>query len=620
MGNMSISKIFVWGLLGLLIFALMGFGVTSFSGSGQQVATVGQQTVTANDYFRAFQRELQVASAEARRGVTVEEFRSRGGDQLVLNRLVTQAAITDAATRQGVSVSDERIGEEILAQPAFQGANGGFDRTQYQFVLNQQGLSVSDFEEQVRNDLAGQILQTAVVAGVPAQEGLADLIYDFVSEERSITFAALDDTVLEAPIGVPTQTQLADFLADNEDMFVVPETRVIAYAWLSPEMVLDEVAPDEATLRAIYDERIAEYVQPERRLVERLVFPDTSAAQAAKDRFDAGTATFDALVAERNLSLNDVDLGDVAIGELGTAGEPVFALEGPGVVGPLDSALGPALFRINAILSATEIPFEDAQEVLSRELALDSARRLIDDQIADVDDLLASGATLEELESEIGMEFARIDFRPDASDPIAGYDTFRRAASTVSADDFPEVITLEDGGIFALRLEEILPPTVPPLSEIEADVAASWTATQTANAIADVAQAVRDALAGGASFADQNLVAVEAPDLRRDGFVEDAPAGLLSEVFEMQQGDVAIVNDGASVAIVRLDAIAQGGDDGGVGDNIRALIADDASQSMARDLLDAFMQAEMATASVSINQQAVNGILTQIQAPTSGGF
>ncbi len=77
-------------------------------------------------------------------------------------------------------------------------------------------------------------------------------------------------------------------------------------------MILDEmVVPDEAVAR-LYNERIAEFVQPERRLVERLVYLDQARAEEAMARVDAGEASFEDLVAERGLSLTDVDLGDVS--------------------------------------------------------------------------------------------------------------------------------------------------------------------------------------------------------------------------------------------------------------------------------------------------------------------
>ena len=67
-------------------------------------------------------------------------------------------------------------------------------------------------------------------------------------------------------------------------------------------MLIDTVEVDEDALQAAYEQRKAEYVIPERRLVERLVYPTRPKAAAAKARLDAGEATFDELVAERGLA------------------------------------------------------------------------------------------------------------------------------------------------------------------------------------------------------------------------------------------------------------------------------------------------------------------------------
>ena len=60
---------------------------------------------------------------------------------------------------------------------------------------------------------------------------------------------------------------------------------------LTPEMLEDSVTLDEAALRDLYQQRIDEFRQPERRMVERLVFGDEASAQAAPDRLDACTET-----------------------------------------------------------------------------------------------------------------------------------------------------------------------------------------------------------------------------------------------------------------------------------------------------------------------------------------
>ena len=62
------------------------------------------------------------------------------------------------------------------------------------------------------------------------------------------------------------------------------------------------------------------------------------------DRIRAGEATFEDVVADRGLTLDDTDMGDVTRDALGDAAEAVFALEEPGVTGPVETDLGPCDF------------------------------------------------------------------------------------------------------------------------------------------------------------------------------------------------------------------------------------------------------------------------------------
>src|SRR5690606_26513793 len=97
--------------------------------------------------------------------------------------------------------------------------------------------------------------------------------------------------------------------------------------------------------------RAAEYHQPERRLVERLVFATEDEAKAALDAIAKGETDFETLVTERGLTLDDINLDEVTRDSFGTAaGDAVFALAEPGLAGPVMTDLGPAIFRVNAIL------------------------------------------------------------------------------------------------------------------------------------------------------------------------------------------------------------------------------------------------------------------------------
>lgn len=611
MAKGQVSRIFVWVILGLLIVGLAGFGATNFGGSVRLVGSVGDAEIETNDYARALQQELRAISAQAGRAVSFSEARQAGIDRAVLGRLVGQAALENEAASLGLSVGDETVGQQVLEIPAFRGLDGQFDREAYAFELRNSGLSVAEFEDRVRADTASTILQAAVAGGLGATDTYTHTLFDWVREARDITWARLDETSLTAPIPEPSEADLQAYHTENAELFTLAEERQITYAWITPDMILDTITADDTELRSQYELRLDEFVQPERRLVERLVYGNTDAAAAAMARIEAGEVEFDTLVEERGLTLDDIDLGAVSEVELDGSGEAVFALDEPGVVGPLDSALGPALFRVNAILNARETTFEEAREELLADYAADRARRIIQDMVGEIDDLLAGGATIEELGSETELEVGSIGWRPDINDGIAGYQEFREAVFLAEEGDFPEVIEFEEGGLFAMRLDGIVPPALQPLSDVRPRVIEGWEAQETARQLVEQAEAAAEAIRNGREMAGLDLPLRVERDLSRDAFLDDAPPGFVAGVFAMEPGEVRVFEDAGAAAIVRLDAINPPDRDSAEAQAILSALSQQASQGMANDAIQMFTRAAQTRGGISINQQALNAIHSQ---------
>ncbi len=611
MAKGKVSQTLVWILLGLLFVSLLGFGATSFTGGGAAVARVGSSDVTVEDYGRALNQELRTLQAQAGRAIPLSEARNFGIDQVVLGRLVGAAAMQDQAGLAGISVGDERIGEEIRTNPNFVGINGGFDREAYQFTLQQNGFSVRDYEETVRTEISSGIIQAGIVGGVRAPEPYLDALMNFIREERDVTWAEVTEPFLAEPVPDPTDADLAAFHGENEDLFTLAETKALSIAALTPDMLIDTIEIDDAQLREIYDERISLYETPERRLVERLVFTSDAEAEAALARIENGEISFDGLVEERGLTLTDVDLGDVSERDLGDAAEAVFGLEAPGIAGPAPTSLGPALFRMNAIFPANSTPFEEARDELREEIATERARRIILDEISPVDDLLAGGATLEELADETAMTLSTLDWRPGTDEGLAGYEAIRRAAALVSDGDFPEVIELDDGGIAALRLDETRPPALQPLEDVREDVAAAWREQELGFRLAAQAQDLRDAFeAAGAAPEDGPIFVTEA-GLFRNGFIEGTPVSFLPTLFEMEPGEIRVIEGPGQAFVARLDAVREPSADDEDAQAIREALAGQTAQGIASDLLVGFMEAARDNAGVDINQSAINAVHAQ---------
>ncbi len=607
------TKTLVWILMAMLIFGLGGFGVTNLGGSIRSVGEVGGKDISVNAYARALQDELRAVEAQIGAPLPFAQAQMFGYDRMVLSRLGTTRAMDAENERLGISIGDENLRRELLAIPAFQGLDGSFDRDAYTFAIDQAGMNEREFEVSVREETARSLLQGAMVTGLSMPQPFADALVGYVAEERDFTWVQLGAENLETPITAPTEAEIRAYYDENIDQFMLPATRQITYAWLSPEMIIDSVEVDEDALRTLYDERHSEYIRPERRLVERLVFADSAAAEDALARLQRGETSFETLVTDRGLTLADVDMGDVTELELGDAGEAVFAATAGGFAGPAQTNLGPALFRVNAVLDAQETPFEDARAELREELAVDRARRVIDAQISDVDDLLAGGATLEELADETDMQIGTVDWHPAAEGGISGFEAFRATASVVADSDFPEVEGLADGGIFSLRLDGETEATPAPYEDVSADAAAAIVAARTSEALQEYVDGVIPQLETAGSFADMNFVATEESGIDRSGFIPGTPANFLETVFAMEIGDLRSLPTEGGLIVVRLtDVHAPNMEDAQI-----SAIADSLNQqlagALAQDIFEAYARHLQTEYPMVVNQQALNAVHAQFQ-------
>lgn len=605
------SQIAVYGLLALLVLGLGGFGIDNFGGRVPHVGSVGDRDIKTDDYARGLERQIADLTRQFGQPATMEMLRAFGLEQQVLQGLVNRAALDNEAAAIGLSVGNEVVAQEVQGMTSFHAGTGGFNRETYRAVLQQEGLTEGQFETGLREDMARSLLQGAIAGGFAAPDVMTETLYAWVGERRGMTVFRVTEANLTAPLPNPTAAELQAFYDANIAQFTKPEAKRITYVTLLPEMISDTVAVDEAALQAEYDKRIDEFVQPERRLVERLVFPDDATAAAAKARIDAG-GTFEAEVAARAVRLEDIDLGDVGPDDLGAAADAVFALTEPAVVGPFPSDLGPALFRMNAILAAQETTFANAREQLAGEAQLDAARRDIAARGEDINDALAGGATFADLVTEQGMRTGTFDYvlGGENDDAMTGYEAFRAAADAVTTDSFPEAIALEDGGIVALQLDAVVPPAPIAFADAEIDVTAAWRVEALQKALSARAVEIKSAIEGGAAIGSFGIVAVT-PEIAREGTLADTPPSVVAAAFEMDMGNLRVIEDADYVAVLQLNAILPAAQEGEDADALRAAIAAQAEQAIAQDAFTAFSTALSATAGVTIDDAAVAAVQAQ---------
>ena len=227
-----------------------------------------------------------------------------------------------------------------------------------------------------------------------------------------------------------------------------------------------------------------------------------------KGQLDKNDISFLEAAEDRGLTINDIDLGDIEKGQLDTnIDEILFNASEVGIYGPIDTDLGPALFQINAIIDAQKTNFEDAKDELKAEYVSVESRKLINEMISDIDDLLAQGLTLEEIAKDTDMQLEKISYNNKTENGIAAYDSFRSEAMNAKIGGFPELKELSDGGVFALRLDELIEPTLRPFDTVKEQVVNDWLNAENKKLMSKLADELIIKLDNGSTFEALNLSA-----------------------------------------------------------------------------------------------------------------
>src|SRR5204862_1754056 len=157
--------------LGLVVLAFVIFYIPDFLrgnaaglGLGDTVATVQGREITAGEFRRTYDAQLQAYRNAYGGNVSEQLLKQLGIDQQILQQLVDQQAALAEADRLGIKASDEEVRQRIFSAPAFQ-ENGAFIGEQrYQQLLRMQRppLMPADFEDNVRRGLLVEKLRSSV--------------------------------------------------------------------------------------------------------------------------------------------------------------------------------------------------------------------------------------------------------------------------------------------------------------------------------------------------------------------------------------------------------------------------------------------------------------------------
>lgn len=276
-----------WLIVGLIAVTFALWGIDWYLKPDARVfaASINDVEIPVQEYRFAKQQQVQRMRAMLGErfdsGITgTPEFK-----QAVLNRLIEEELLVQAATAAKLTVSDALLAARIHAISDFQ-EDGTFSQERYQRLLSQQGLTPQRFEQQFRralliNQLAGSISTTSAVVSQDVDQAMR-----LQGQERKLQYLRIPATTFADEVEVKPEDVEAFYTA-NKARFVEPERVRVQYLELSADTIAAGMTATEEEIEARYEADKSRLTRDEQRRARHIliqVAEDASEEEVAAAR------------------------------------------------------------------------------------------------------------------------------------------------------------------------------------------------------------------------------------------------------------------------------------------------------------------------------------------------
>ena len=401
------------------------------------VITVNGEEITLFEFQEEFSNKLaefQDLLGDEVPDVLEQTIKESAGEDLIIRRL-----LLDYLSNNGYRVSPEYVAELIRTNESFQ-VGGVFIRQNYEAILTGQGVSVDQFENDLRlqleiNQLRRGLIETAFMTNAEFTQFI-----ELQMQERSGQMLIIDSSRFMDQVNVDP-LEVNDYYQNNLDLFQSNEEVDVEYLEINIEDVAQQVQFSGDDIRDYYENNLDRFVSNEERKSSHILVAideDTTDEQAAElireIQSKLEIETFEELAKQYSDDPGSAAQG----GDLGWAETGLFVPEFESAlfsmnVGDISEAVktdfGYHLIRMDDIKPGQQQAYED----IEYELELEYSRLLAEEELFELADQMAD-LTLQSY-NELSTVAEKMSLKKN------NLDAFTRTGSTFLHQD-PEMVNI----------------------------------------------------------------------------------------------------------------------------------------------------------------------------------
>jgi peptidyl-prolyl cis-trans isomerase D len=470
----GVGKFILMGFMALAVGGLVVMDIGGFFSNGgvsnSDVARVGKQTIPIAQFDRSARMTLQ------RIGMTPQEAYKVGYLNQILMGEVRNSLLNQAAAESGVLVDKNLVAKQIheMIEPLSQ--DGQNPQQVLDQVLRNQGVSEAQFVHSVGQEMANSLLIRALQAGFAATPtALANDLYLFQNEKRTAEYVVFPDSEI-TDVPAPTDEQLKSVYEATKENNAQDELRTFKIITVKTDALKSTIDITEEQIRQNYDANIEMYTVAKTWTLDQALLSTEDQAKKVADAAKTGKSIKQAV--QDAIGNTTGHLGEKSFEEntlLTELKAPVTAAKQGDVIGPINSPLGWYVISVKKISDTQTRPFAEVKADIKNDLL---ANQLVDQQYAlanTVDDMLAGGATLEDVAKEVDLDIKALTpvtqygVDKDGKDALQSVEKIRTnildTGFQLQEGETSPVFENVDGDFVAIQLSAVTPKTYVPFEE-----------------------------------------------------------------------------------------------------------------------------------------------------------
>lgn len=560
------TKFILFGFLVLAVGGLVLMDVGGFFRGGvsnTDVARVGDKSISIASFDRNLRRTLQQL------GMSPQDAYRAGFVNQLLSSDIRALLVAQSANKLGVSIPEDVVAQQVAKLIAPMTTNGQSPKDVLTQILRSQGMGEAEFAHSIARDMGNRLVATAIESSfqMPSDNMLTDL-YKFKKETRDIEFITFLDKDV-AGTEPPTEEQLQNLYNASREAYAQPETRTMKLVMLNTAELEKSIAISDEDIQHSYDSNIDLYTANASWTLDQALVSSKEDAEAIYTAVTGGKSLQQATTDEASASsyIGTEDYPEQGI--LEELRETVVANETEGkVLEPVKSPLGWHVIQVKKINPKRTRPLAEVKDEIKKDLM---EAQIIDQQYElanSVDDMLAGGATLDEVAEQIDLNIVSLPpmneygLNKDGKDALKDYAEIRTSVLetgfTLNEGETSAIFESADGKFMAVHLDVMTPKTYTPFEEVKQTLGKRWMDDQNRmNNKMRLTQLLAKMKAGDESLAavakaERKAIKTKNGLARVEKNEELLPARAIDNLFEAGIGEPLLIDikDGAAIAVV----------------------------------------------------------------------